>query len=241
MDWTVYATRSYKIIPKESYPYRLDKLATKTPVQKLLRYALYAIAISVAFGASRSGSLDGHVLSKLDGSVLESAKRSRAGITVRLYRWAGRRVAGFAARMETRPRTNSQDVQYTGDCANGQGTCTLANGDKYEGAWVNKLYHGHGKYSWSRGDTYEGEWRKGVIQGQGRMRFSSSAQYDGLWTNAEPHGPGTWPWSCGGSWRGSFAKGRPVKRPSGTPGASGAAGEGVSWHTRRARPPPDTF
>ena len=114
--------------------------------------------------------------------------------------------------------SNDQAVEYTGDCANGQGTCTLANGDKYEGAWANKLYHGHGTYSWARGDTYEGEWRGGVIQGQGRMRFSSSAQYEGRWANSEPHGPGTWSWSCGGSWRGCFAKGRPAPgRPKETP------------------------
>ena len=103
-----------------------------------------------------------------------------------------------------------QALVYTGDCANGQGTCAWPNGDKYEGAWVNKLYHGQGKYSWARGDTYEGEWRGGVIQGQGRMRFSSSSQYEGSWFKAEPHGLGTWSWSCGGSWRGHFAKGKPV-------------------------------
>ena len=122
--------------------------------------------------------------------------------------------------------SNDQAVEYTGDCANGQGTCTLANGDKYEGAWANKLYHGHGTYSWARGDTYEGEWRGGVIQGQGRMRFSSSAQYEGRWANSEPHGPGTWSWSCGGSWRGHFAKGKPVRSARRAPAASGGdAGE----------------
>ena len=120
---------------------------------------------------------------------------------------------------------NSKAAVYSGDCANGQGTCTLPNGDKYEGSWVNNLYHGQGKYSWSRGDVYEGEWHGGVIQGQGRMRFSSSAQYEGRWFNAEPHGPGTWSWACGGSWRGCFSKGKPVHGARSTACASGIAGD----------------
>ena len=51
---------------------------------------------------------------------------------------------------------SNERLVYTGDCANGHGTCTWPNGDKYEGAWANKRYHGHGKYTWVRGDTYEG-------------------------------------------------------------------------------------
>ena len=41
----------------------------------------------------------------------------------------------------------------SGDCVNGLGTYTRANGDKYDGAWKNDKKEGQGTYTWTDGVT----------------------------------------------------------------------------------------
>jgi len=44
--------------------------------------------------------------------------------------------------------------------ANGMGRLIHADGDVYEGHWVNDKADGHGKYMHLDGATYEGEWKE---------------------------------------------------------------------------------
>lgn len=43
----------------------------------------------------------------------------------------------------------------------GIGKYTWANGEFYEGEWVNGLKHGSGMWKGIKGDSYVGEWRLG--------------------------------------------------------------------------------
>ena len=50
-----------------------------------------------------------------------------------------------------------------GDCTNGYGTYTLANGDKYVGEWKEGKYHGQGTYTFADGEVDKGIWKKGKL------------------------------------------------------------------------------
>ena len=45
-----------------------------------------------------------------------------------------------------------------GNCTDGQGTMTYANGDIYEGEWTWDGRNGQGTMTYANGDIYEGEW-----------------------------------------------------------------------------------
>ena len=58
-------------------------------------------------------------------------------------------------------------MTYTGETnskgqPHGQGTATVADGNKYTGEWKVGKLNGHGTYTFANGDTYTGEWKKGV-------------------------------------------------------------------------------
>ena len=68
-----------------------------------------------------------------------------------------------------------------GDCINGYGTYTYANGDKYIGKWKKAKYDGHGTYTYANGDKYIGEWKNGLRNGQGTFAHASGRVEDGIW------------------------------------------------------------
>jgi hypothetical protein len=63
--------------------------------------------------------------------------------------------------------------KYQGGCkdgmANGKG---VAEGkDKYEGGFRNGLPHGEGEYTWANGDVFDGVWVDGKREGEGRFFY----------------------------------------------------------------------
>ncbi len=54
-----------------------------------------------------------------------------------------------------------------GDCINGEGTLTWADGDQYVGDFVNGKRTGQGTYTDVNGNQYIGEWKDGMKHGQG--------------------------------------------------------------------------
>ena len=68
-----------------------------------------------------------------------------------------------------------------GDCINGYGTYSWADGDKYTGEWKNFKYHGQGTYTWENGDKYSGEHKDGLEHGQGTYTFSDGRISKGIW------------------------------------------------------------
>ena len=50
-----------------------------------------------------------------------------------------------------------------GDCNNGYGTYTWADGDKYVGEWKDGKQNGQGTYTWADGRIKKGIWKKGKL------------------------------------------------------------------------------
>ena len=50
-----------------------------------------------------------------------------------------------------------------GDCNNGYGTYTFANGDKYVGEWKDGKQHGQGTYTGTDGTVMKGIWENGEL------------------------------------------------------------------------------
>jgi hypothetical protein len=73
----------------------------------------------------------------------------------------------------------------------GQGTYTLANGEKYVGEYENDKRHGQGAFTWTNGDKYVGEYKDGKEHGQGTYTEPSGSKYVGQFKNGEMHGQAT--------------------------------------------------
>ena len=67
----------------------------------------------------------------------------------------------------------------------GHHTFKYANGDMYEGEWLDGRRHGTGVYTWASGDEYYGDWAngnrhgKGVFEGEWRDGFPQFFAGDG--------------------------------------------------------------
>lgn len=85
---------------------------------------------------------------------------------------------------------------YTGDLADGIrqgiGVLVFANGDRYEGAFVQGFRHGRGVFTSERGNrVYEGEWRRSEKHGMGKEKWLVSGdRYEGEYQKDVFHGRG---------------------------------------------------
>ena len=80
----------------------------------------------------------------------------------------------------------------SGNCVNGQGTYTWANGDKYVGEYMNSVKHGQGTYTYASGDKYVGEYMNDITHGQGTYTWANGDKYVGENMNGMMHGQGTY-------------------------------------------------
>ena len=71
-----------------------------------------------------------------------------------------------------------------GDCKNGHGTMTYADGRPYYlGEWKNKNPHGQGTIIYLNGDKYVGEFKDGLYDGWGILTKPNEAPQIGIWFN----------------------------------------------------------
>jgi hypothetical protein len=104
-------------------------------------------------------------------------------------------------------------VDESGKCIkHGQGTMTYANGDIYEGQWIDDRRYGQGTMTYANGDKYEGEWRFDERHRQGTMTYANGDKYEGEWENNERWNQGTMTYANGdkyeGRWRNDQRDGR---------------------------------
>jgi TPR repeat protein len=59
------------------------------------------------------------------------------------------------------PQAVTEDPNCIGDCINGQGKYTYANGETYSGDFKNGIREGHGTYIYADGSKYVGEFKNG--------------------------------------------------------------------------------
>tara|TARA_B100001173_G_scaffold302117_1_gene303437 strand:+ start:1029 stop:1622 length:594 start_codon:yes stop_codon:yes gene_type:complete len=87
------------------------------------------------------------------------------------------------------------DSTYVGEFKNdkphGQGTESLATGEKYVGKWQDGERHGQGTCTWADGTKYEGKWKNHLRHGVGHMFFSNGSEYIGDFKNGKFEGEGT--------------------------------------------------
>ena len=67
-----------------------------------------------------------------------------------------------------------------GDCNNGYGTYTYANGNKYVGEYKNGKIHGQGTYTWANGNKYVGEFKDAKRNGLGTYTFANGTVDKGI-------------------------------------------------------------
>ena len=97
----------------------------------------------------------------------------------------------------TNLKFDAKNCSYTGDIRSnrreGRGTCTYADGGKFEGTWVNDARcDGRGSYHSSDGVYfYSGEIRGNKREGHGVCTYTDRSKYDGSWLNDERSGHGT--------------------------------------------------
>ena len=80
-----------------------------------------------------------------------------------------------------------QKVCISGNCINGQGTCTYADipGSKYVGEFMNGKKNGQGTFTWADGAKYAGGWMDGKMHGQGTFTKDDGAIVKGLFKNGK--------------------------------------------------------
>ena len=79
-----------------------------------------------------------------------------------------------------------------GDCNNGYGTFTRADGIKYVGEWENESPNGLGTFTYEDGNKYVGEVQNGDMHGQGTYIYANGDIYVGEYLVNERNGEGTY-------------------------------------------------
>ena len=72
-----------------------------------------------------------------------------------------------------------------GNCTNGQGTYTFANGRKYVGERKDGKKNGQGTLTFADGDKYVGEFKNGLKNGQGTYTYPDGQKYVGEWKDGK--------------------------------------------------------
>ena len=98
--------------------------------------------------------------------------------------------------------------QCVGNCLNGQGTYTWANGTIYVGEWKGGEQSGQGTLTWANGDKYVGERKDNESTGQGTYTWANGNKYVGEWKDNERTGQGTYTWANGNKYVGEWKEGK---------------------------------
>ena len=116
-----------------------------------------------------------------------------------------------------------RDGGYTG-----HGTFVWANGDRYEGAFVDGKRTGRGTFVRKNGTRYVGDFVDNMITGTGTMTSPNGTRYEGEFVNSRRSGQGTMTSVAGSRYEGAWQNGRPHGFGTMTD-ASGAAFTGT-WN-----------
>ena len=105
-----------------------------------------------------------------------------------------------------------------GDCNNGYGIYTSADGDKYIGEWKDGKENGQGTYTWVSGNTwlngnkYVGEYKNGKIYGQGTYAWANGNKYIGEFKDDKRNGLGTYTFANGTVDKGIWKNNKLIER-----------------------------
>ena len=114
-------------------------------------------------------------------------------------------TASEAALAET--AAPAEDRSYDPVTKTGYHTETYANGERYEGYFVNGKRQGVGRMEYANGDVYEGAYEMGKRHGQGIMTYAAGSRYEGNWENSIKSGQGRFVQVNGEVYEGNFEGG----------------------------------
>ena len=97
-----------------------------------------------------------------------------------------------------------------GNCANGQGVYTWADGTKYVGQYKDGEFNGQGTYTWPDGRKYVGQWKDQSANGQGTFTWPGGGKYVGQYKDDKRNGKGTYTYLDGRKYVGQFKDGNPI-------------------------------
>lgn len=128
----------------------------------------------------------------------------------------GGKYSGTVCSVTNQPHGNGRLVYrgkkgiYTGEWKqgqwNGKGKHIKANGDYYEGHFLDHLYHGEGVFSYKQsGRFFEGQYANGE-RTKGTMRYADGSVYKGQFFHGRRHGRGSYTFKDGSRYKGDFYK-----------------------------------
>jgi hypothetical protein len=95
-----------------------------------------------------------------------------------------------------------------GNCTNGQGTYTYAEGDKYVGEYEDDKRNGQETITYAEGDKYVGEFKDGKRNGQGTLTLTGGTKYVGEHKDDKFNGQGTLTFPDGAKYVGDWKDGK---------------------------------
>lgn len=87
------------------------------------------------------------------------------------------------------------------------GIHVYANGDRYEGEYLDDKMHGYGELAYRSGDLYKGTYHHGHRL-KGHYTWSSGCSYDGEWKDGLQHGNAVYIYSNGDEYKGEYRLGK---------------------------------
>ena len=79
-----------------------------------------------------------------------------------------------------------------------------SNGDRYEGDFINGMFHGKGVFIWANGDRYEGNFFLNKRTGIGIYSWPNGERYEGQFVDGKLNGWGTYTWPDRSFYEGEF-------------------------------------
>ncbi len=95
------------------------------------------------------------------------------------------------------------------DLQTGKASVKFPDGNHYEGGVVNGRPHGQGRILYASGDSYSGHFNAGTKEGRGIYIWKNGQQFDGEWKNQIPAGMGRMEFASGAIYEGQFSDGEP--------------------------------
>ncbi|CAJ1964887.1 unnamed protein product [Cylindrotheca closterium] len=129
---------------------------------------------------------------------------------------SGGKYTGTVCPITSQPEGNGRMVYrgskgvYNGEWKqgqwNGSGKHIKANGDYYDGNFLDNLYHGEGVFSYKEsGRFFEGKYVMGE-RTKGTMRYADGSVYKGQFYHGRRHGRGSYTFKDGSRYKGDFYK-----------------------------------